>query len=93
MKKNNNLLGICLLEKMLYEENELFAKSKEIKKIDNKIKNKILSLLFKDKENKLNYEGEQLIGILTRLKHLLNNNDTFNLERKNIILNYFITGC
>ena len=92
-EKNNYILGICLLEKMVYDENKLFPKSTEIKKIDNKFKNKILSLLFKDKENKLNYAGEQLICILTRLRHLFSDKDTFNLERKNIILKYFITEC
>ena len=88
-----NLSFICTLEKMVYDEIKTFPNAKILKDVEKKYIEKILSLLFDDDRKKLNdFSEADLIEILSKLKHHFSDG-TFNLNQKEIILNYFIEKC
>ena len=91
-EKYNNLDYICTLEKIVHEETKIFSNSQTIKDISNKYKQKILSLIFNNENDINNFEGDELIKILVKLKHHFNDK-TFTWNQKKIILNYFIQKC
>ena len=89
--KNKNLEGLCSLELMIYEENNIFKNINKIKDINKKLIEKIKELLI-DKIKAKNIKGKDSIYIISKLKHHFKD-ETFNIENKKLILSFIIDKC
>ena len=90
-KEYNNIIGLCSLEIMIYEELKYFSTIIQLKKLDEKIMEEIKTKFFNNLNDKA-LKDEDIIKILLKLKHHYNDG-IFKWEEKEKILLFFIDKC